>query len=166
MTPLTAYVSRFLEGGLEKSLAGPVLLLEPLKEAPTGPEHEFQFRTESGFGTPVPGKGSPLVLEIRKHKNNAFQRGVTVGRTSNNDLVVDDGSVSRFHAWFQQDRDSGQWSVADAGSKNGTRVGRNRLAPKKPVALRGGDRLRFGKVGATFLLPKDFVALLKDQLKA
>jgi pSer/pThr/pTyr-binding forkhead associated (FHA) protein len=166
VTLLTAYITRYLEGGLEKSLSTPMLLIEPAKEAEVVKDHEFQFQTESGVGTPEPGKGAPYVLEIRKHKNNAFQRGITVGRTGNNDLVIDDGSVSRFHAWFQQDRESGQWSVADAGSKNGTRLGRNRLAPKKLSSVKGGDRLRFGKVGAIFLLPNDFVAVLKSRLNA
>jgi hypothetical protein len=56
--------------------------------------------------------------------------------------------------------------VADAGSKNGTRLWRNRLPAKKLTLLKGGDRLRFGKVGTIFLLPKDFVAVLKTRLNA
>jgi pSer/pThr/pTyr-binding forkhead associated (FHA) protein len=167
VTPLTAYITRYLEGGLEKALSAPMLLVEPSKEELEAAKHEeYQFQTESGVGTPAPGKGAPYVLEVRKHKNNAFQRGITVGRTGNNDLIIDDGSVSRFHAWFQLDRESGLWCVADAGSKNGTRLGRNRLPAKKLTTVKGGDRLRFGKVGTIFLLPKDFVAVLKTRLNA
>ena len=164
MKPLSAYLSRLLDGSLEKSLSGPLLWVEPKlppgKVAPT-----FQFRTDSGVGTPTPAEGDPYVLEIRKHKNNAFQRGITVGRTANNDLVVFDGSVSRFHAWFQHDASAGTWALADAGSKNGTKVGRTRLPAKKPQILKGGERLRFGKVEATFLMPRDFVAALTERLK-
>lgn len=163
MTPLHAYLTRFLEGALEKTLEVPVLVLEP-RPPKEGGEH--QFRTESGVGTPAPGEAGTFVLEIRKQKNNAFQRGITLGRTANNDLVVVDGSISRFHAWFHQDRRSGAWSVADAGSKNGTRVRGVKLEPKKPAALVGGERLRFGKVDAKFLTPPQLVALIKARMSS
>jgi pSer/pThr/pTyr-binding forkhead associated (FHA) protein len=163
MMPLTAYLRRFLDGALEKSMKGPVLVVEPRATKMNDPS-EHQFRTESGVGTPMPGDGETYVLEIRKHKNNAFQRGVTLGRTSNNDLVVPDGSVSRFHAWFQQDPETGAWCIADSGSKNGTKVGSTRLLPKKPAPLKGGERLRFGKVDARFCQPRDLVVLLKARM--
>ena len=73
---------------------------------PSGPEDsadDYQFRTQSGQEVTAIGGGDPLAAVIEKSKDNAFQRRVTVGRTANNDIVLEDASVSRFHAWFQDD---------------------------------------------------------------
>jgi hypothetical protein len=168
VTSLTSYVSRFLQGEaqLEKAIGGPVLLVQPrVPSHVSEDDSEYQFKTESGVTTPTPGfDGEACVLEVRKQKDNAFQRGVTLGRTGNNDLVIDDGSVSRFHAWFQWDADARCWSVADAGSRNGTRVDREKLPPKRLTVLRGGERLRFGKVDATFLMPRAFLSVIRSRL--
>ncbi len=78
---------------------------------------------------------------------------VSVGRTANNDVSFSDVTVSRFHAFFKQDRE-GVWRVQDAGSKNGTRLNGRIVPPQgggEAVAVRSGDDLRFGSVELTFL---------------
>lgn len=102
----------------------------------------------------------PLLLSIQKVKENAFRRGITIGRTPNNDLVVAHASVSRFHAWFQQGED-GSWWVADAGSKNGTELGSRALVARQRHKLTGGERLRFGSVTAWFLIPEKLLERLQ-----
>jgi hypothetical protein len=164
MTPLSAYVSRLLEGGLERSLPGPVLVVELPRKDGEEPSGDYQFRTASGTGAPDAAAGEPGVLEVTKHKDNAFRRGVTVGRTRNNDLVIDDASVSRFHAWLEKDPGGKGWSVADAGSKNGTRVAGKRLTPKRLVSVSNGERLRFGHIDTVFYEPKAFVDFLRRQM--
>jgi DNA ligase (NAD+) len=49
-----------------------------------------------------------------------FPDRITIGRTSNNDVVINDSSVSRLHAYVRREGD--KWVVADAGSKNGTKL--------------------------------------------
>ncbi|MHB8874209.1 MAG: FHA domain-containing protein [Myxococcaceae bacterium] len=162
---LTTYVTRFLDDpvALERSLRAPVLLYEPPDDEDNEPSiSQRRFKTMSGVGGPILGSGEPLILRVRKEKDNAFQRGVTIGRTSNNDVVIDDASVSRFHAWFQVD-DAGQWSVLDAGSKNGTHIAGTRLKPKRAAPLPRDTRIRFGQVEVTFLPPKAFLNLLKKR---
>ncbi len=82
-----------------------------------------------------------MLFELKKvpGRPNAFYRwsGVTVGRIDTNDIVVDDGSVSRFHAYFQKDARTGDWHVVDAESKNGTWVG--------PLKLQPNERARIGE---------------------
>jgi hypothetical protein len=88
---------------------------------------------------------------------------VTVGRASNNDVVVNDSSVSRFHAFLKPMGD-GRFAIHDAGSTNGTTVnGTN--APAQgygdPLELKSGDNLHLGQVELTFLDAKalrEFVA--------
>jgi hypothetical protein len=78
---------------------------------------------------------------------------ITLGRTENNDVVLPEVTVSRFHAFFKQD-DTGTMALQDAGSTNGTVVN-NRPVPAQskgpPVPLKSGDNLQFGTVQLTFL---------------
>jgi hypothetical protein len=118
--------------------------------------------TDAGQDMKRPRAGEPLIFMVQKTTgaNNPFAMGITIGRVDNNDLVVDDGSVSRFHAWLQQDERSKEWSLTDAESKNGTWVDGTQAAPRKRMPLTNGTKLKFGDVEMTFFLPdglKDFV---------
>ena len=62
----------------------------------------------------------------------------TIGRAGDNDVVVDDRWVSRYHAEVR--RDQGRYLVVDHDSKNGTLVNGKRIAG--PTALSDGDRLQ------------------------
>lgn len=78
---------------------------------------------------------------------------VTAGRTSKNDVVIPDISVSRFHAYFKCGAD-GTWQVLDAGSTNGTTVNGRSVATKgagAPTDLKPGDSVRLGQMELTFL---------------
>jgi pSer/pThr/pTyr-binding forkhead associated (FHA) protein len=162
---LLTWFNRFTDDPrkLEGRLAGrPVLLYEPPEDEPgeTGDDDDYQFRTQSGIAVPAIGGGEPLAVVVEKTKDNAFQRRVTVGRTSNNDVVLDDASVSRFHAWLQQS-DGGHWSIVDAGSRNGTQVGGRKLAPRTPASLQSGVKVRIGVIELTFFSAEGFVKMLK-----
>jgi hypothetical protein len=54
-----------------------------------------------------------------------------------------DPGVSRQHAELLRQPD-GSWAVRDAGSTNGTFVGRHRLVPGAVMPLTEGDRIRLG----------------------
>ena len=62
------------------------------------------------------------------------------GRHPENDIFLDDVTVSRRHAEFY--RHGGQFAVRDVGSLNGTYVNRDRI---EEVALSGGDEVQIGK---------------------
>ena len=117
-----------------------------------------------------PRSGEPVVFELRKgvDARNGFAMGVTVGRTDSNDVWLDDESVSRFHAYFQQvsQRGAQVWQVVDAESMNGTFLNTFKLPEKKPESLRDGDALRFGDVEVKFLLPEGFKNLLAAPKRA
>lgn len=89
------------------------------------------------------GERTPAVLPVVKVQAT-FPSMITVGRARNNDLVVSDVLVSKFHAFFRQ-LDDGAWALADAGSANGTRIGEVELPPKgAPERLHAGDKITFG----------------------
>jgi len=169
---LLAWFSRYLDGpdNVLRRLAGrPVLVYEPLELPPANPGDsidDFEFRTQSGLELNAIGGGDPLAVVVEKTKDNAFKQRVSIGRTSNNDIVLDDASVSRFHAWLQQEEDTGAWCVVDAGSRNGTTLAGKRLPAKKAVRLSDGQAVKVGAISLVFYSPNGFLAFLKKRASA
>lgn len=100
----------------------------------------------------------PRVLDIEvypliKKAGASFPDRITIGRTSNNDIVVQDHSVSRLHAYVRHS--SGEWIVADAGSKNGSWLRGTVLEARRERALPSRSVLRLGDVDLTFFIAAD-----------
>jgi pSer/pThr/pTyr-binding forkhead associated (FHA) protein len=95
-------------------------------------------------------RGTPNlhILPLVKVPGTPFVDLITLGRTTGNDIRVDDHSVSRFHAFFRQRL--GHWYLCDSGSKNGTRVAGKQLAPRTEAKLQNRDLIHFGSVEASF----------------
>lgn len=72
---------------------------------------------------------------------------VSVGRTSQNQVVLADAGVSSNHARLQVV--NGALCITDLDSTNGTFVNGTKLAPQVPHTLRVGDRLRLGQLDYT-----------------
>jgi len=102
--------------------------------------------TESYTG-PMPG--SPFAAPLVKVQET-FPSMIMLGRTLNNDIVVGDTSISKFHAFFRIGP-GGLVEVADAGSRNGTFVGDQKLVPKQMSRLKAGDRVRFARLAFQLL---------------
>lgn len=131
----------------------------PAEKRPEGFDSE-QVPTHAGSSPSRPGNGDVVVLTLVKQdaRANAFAMGITVGRVATNDVVMDDPSISRFHAYFQHDERKGGWTVTDADSQNGTFVDGKKTAGHQPVA--DGARVTFGSVSTRFLEPEKFFAWL------
>lgn len=71
---------------------------------------------------------------------------VRIGRAAENDIVVDDPSISAFHCEIRVG--DGFFQFKDMGSTNGIRVNGERLPE---AMLCDGDLIRFGKVRARFV---------------
>jgi pSer/pThr/pTyr-binding forkhead associated (FHA) protein len=70
---------------------------------------------------------------------------MTIGRSPETDVFLDDVTVSREHATLV--RRGGGWYLDDAGSLNGTYVNRQRVDSHR---LADGDELQIGKFKLTF----------------
>jgi len=70
---------------------------------------------------------------------------MTIGRSPETDVFLDDVTVSREHATLV--RRSGHWLLDDSGSLNGTYVNRQRVDSHR---LEDGDELQIGKFKLTF----------------
>jgi hypothetical protein len=71
---------------------------------------------------------------------------VSIGRSLDNDVIIDSAEVSRHHARIEV-RD-GQYEIVDLGSTNGTAVNGR---PANHSRLNHGDRITFGTVAVDFL---------------
>ncbi|NBX26343.1 MAG: FHA domain-containing protein [Planctomycetes bacterium] len=78
---------------------------------------------------------------------------ITVGRSSENALVVDADGVSRRHCVVE--RTEGGWQVRDLASRNGVRVNGTRTDRSD---LRNGDRIQVGLAELRFIDPAGAVA--------
>ena len=166
---LASYAIRLLESEPRLSAALEVpLLVWADAEVLAEEDQDRVFQTRGGGALDRPQAGEPVVFELRKQttKVNPFLMGITVGRNDNNDIVLDDPSISRFHAYFQQDARSGGWKLVDAESRNGTWVAPLKLAGNisQPVGDRG--LIRFGDLTMRFLLPGTFLEYLKLQMES
>jgi len=91
------------------------------------------------------GKPREVLLSFANKKRNS------VGRTKENDLDIDDVSVSKSHASLAVNVE-GQLIVADTGSTNGTFVNNVRVPYGKALQIGESDRVKFGTVEVMFEL--------------
>jgi len=71
---------------------------------------------------------------------------MTIGRSPDCDVFLDDVTVSRAHATIT--KTGGGWRIEDQGSLNGTYVNRRRV---EVAVLQDGDDVQIGKYRLTFL---------------
>jgi hypothetical protein len=107
-----------------------------------------------------------LAVSLEKSGRNSFHNMITLGRATNNDVVVEHPSVSKFHAYFRVNPHSQTLTIADAGSSYGTVVDGRQIRKDEPVPLRSGANIRLAdSVRATFLTPADFVDYMHLHLR-
>jgi FHA domain/Protein of unknown function (DUF3662) len=111
-------------------------LLSEIKKSATGEETVFAKFALHG-----------MEKEIRLR----FEPGerLNVGRTRENDLALEDQSVSKLHAALSFNS-AGQLVAADTGSTNGTFINKERLAYGKAFPIGEHDMVTFGTVDVFF----------------
>jgi hypothetical protein len=92
-------------------------------------------------------RGSHAIAPLRRRLETGRPHSdrIAVGRARNNDVVLRDDSISKFHAWFESD-DQGGLYLADARSKNGTQLNGQPLTGADMEQVGVGDELTFGSV--------------------
>jgi len=89
-------------------------------------------------------QGTSVGLEGHRFSLHAGRQ--TIGRRDDNDIVVNEPSVSSAHAWIINQQ--GQYVVMNTLSTNGTFVNDRRV---HEASIKHGDRIRFGQVEFVFL---------------
>lgn len=130
---------------------------------PVGVGASSDDTVEKSKDQPIPTRrsisGPELALyPLVRRPEAPFSDRITIGRTPQSDIVIEDHSVSRQHAYVRQD--GATWLVADAGSKNGSWLRGAALEPRREKVLPSRAVLRFGDVDVTFFLANDLFAAL------
>ena len=124
---------------------------------------------KTGFGKPLPavvsqntpatpagqakGESIEVVLQIEGASRSPRARVASgaepagIGRNSANALIIDDSTVSNFHAALTI-LPNGNLILADRGGSNGTYVNEVAIETGGRCVVRNGDRLKFGDVEA------------------
>jgi pSer/pThr/pTyr-binding forkhead associated (FHA) protein len=109
-------------------------------------------------GMPGLNSGESLAIALL---SRAGDGPVTLGRNAENDLVIDDATLSRAHMRFTRGTD-GRWTVRDLGSSNGTTAdGADARDQARP--LRNGSVIEAGAVRLTFYDAAGFYGRLKQK---
>jgi pSer/pThr/pTyr-binding forkhead associated (FHA) protein len=111
------------------------------------------FEEGTGEAAPTTGVDGAALIELDQVEGTAGRRMhdikegvVTVGRTPQSDIFLDDVTVSRKHAEIE--RNESGFRIRDVGSLNGTYVNRVRV---DAVDLRNGDEIQVGKYRFKFV---------------
>lgn len=91
------------------------------------------------------------IFFVRPTGRSGFPDFVSVGRIQNNDIVLDDASVTKFHAFFRME--NGKLGLCDAGSSNGTTANGKKVPKKGDGVIVPTNKmvLRFGSVELVFV---------------
>ena len=124
--------------------AAPMVPAAPPQPAPMRPGGELVGVAAQPGATEVrtPDDADSLVVTVGSDRRTVHPgQTLTVGRDDDNDLVVDEASVSRHHASLA--REGSRWVLTDPGSSagtwlEGTRVTRTELSGRQQFTL--GDR--------------------------
>ncbi len=99
----------------------------------------------AGPGTRLVSAGESLVIALGAKDGGP---AVRLGRAPENDVVIDDGTLSRRHLVLRKDG-AGGWTIEDAGSSNGTTMNGLRLG-RAPTRIEPGARIEAGAVRLTY----------------
>ena len=156
------------EDGFEKR-HGHAFLLHEGELDPTRRAHRPQatlILSQGGLTSSSPLMPRPsrkvLVYPVKNTGRSPFPRIVTVGRTKNNDIVLADVSISKFHAFFKEE--GGAFVLSDGESRNGTFVEGQRVPTSKqgkPVALTFGQTIKFGALTFRFVAAAELRTLVR-----
>ncbi|MEZ6187972.1 MAG: FHA domain-containing protein [Planctomycetota bacterium] len=103
-----------------------------------------------------------IVPVTKREGSNAFATMITLGRAGNNDVVLQHPSVSKFHAYLRHMGTN--WTVSDAGSRNGTLLDDRKLPPERSFPLYSGAAIVLSEaVSLTFLLGADLYTAVQSK---
>lgn len=127
------------------AMAGGVSLVTQHQKSLVEPRGTSVFDEFPDVKTPVDVEEAviQILLPDQSVKTVTFgQEELTIGRSSDNDLVLEDGKVSRHHARI--DYDGTNYFVVDLNSTNGTYLGTNKLLPGMPEVWPADKPVRIG----------------------
>ena len=90
------------------------------------------------------GEGKPASYLMINNKKVELVAKITIGRDTDNDVVIDNKRASRHHGMIQKIKDA--YCLKDVGSTNGTFVNGRKLPADKYIKLQPGDKITIGNM--------------------
>ncbi len=133
------------------SKCGALLVVDEAGTETTQSYTPEEIDDENGLLDEIAAEGPALVVRsgggrAGEHFNPQAER-TTIGRSPDNDIFLDDVTVSRKHAVLSQN--GNEFLIEDLGSLNGTFVNRRRI--ESPTRLESGDEVQIGKYRLSFI---------------
>jgi hypothetical protein len=107
-------------------------------------------------------EGLAPVIAVRSDRNPRSGL-IALGRSEDNDLMLEHETVSAEHATFIRDPANGHIQLTDLGSTNPTQVNDDELPAGQPRRLADGDKLAFGDCVFVFYTPAGLHRLLSKR---
>lgn len=124
------------------------------------PEIEPQIKEEM-FAAVFSINGIQKTINLQLKTNSRL----SIGRSKENDLTIEDASVSKIHASLVLNSEN-LLLVADTGSTNGTFVNNERIAYGKAFQIGNNDKVKFGNIDVVFRhLPKPTEMLTETETR-
>ena len=134
--------------------AGDYITVDLIKFLVEGPENEQENTVARNFPIVAESGDKPYLLirtgERAGEKVHLSKAHYTVGRTGENDIVLEDSSVSRHHANLIRTSDGG-WKIEDCETTNGTSINGEMVMGGQ---LHHADRIRIGNIKLAFIVPE------------
>jgi FHA domain-containing protein/zinc ribbon protein len=133
------------------SKCGALLVVDEAGTETTQSYTPEEIEDENGLLDEIAAEGPALV--VRSGGGRAGEHFIpqaartTIGRSPDNDIFLDDVTVSRKHAVLSQN--GNEFLIEDLGSLNGTFVNRRRI--ESPMRLESGDEVQIGKYRLSFI---------------
>lgn len=168
---ITAAVRKHTREEFLKQYPSPVLLVQTDQ---MNRERSFKTNTISGATADLaramatgavklsPDVSKYEVLPVTKSKNSPWAGRISIGRARNNDIVIEDASVSKMHAHLIEE--SGSFKIADASSHNGTVVNGHKLEGTASAELKSKDAVVFGAIVTKLLAPTDLYEFVVKEI--
>ena len=135
-----------------------VVVFVPPKES----EQEEHRTKKANLADYIPRGGrlsGMKAISLVKTSRNVFSSKITVGRATNNDVIISAQMISKAHATFVLD-DGNRIKLMDMGSANGTMVNGKKLKKREMVPVGSGDTLTFWRFVFEYQELDAFVRLL------
>ncbi|MGN0740876.1 MAG: FHA domain-containing protein [Treponema sp.] len=106
--------------------------------------------TDSPVGKHIDAISNPSAMSYLLFNKQKIQlvAKITIGRESDNDVVIDNKLASRHHALIQKIRDD--YFLKDEESTNGTYLNGTKIPAGKYVKLNRGDKITIGSANLVF----------------
>ncbi len=104
----------------------------------------FIIESDKKFSVSKTGISSAIFILRKKDFSEDASNVFTIGRNANNDIVIPDYSISKFHATITMFH--GRYFIEDLGSTNGIKVNDNQIGVNTKVQLSLNASVAFGRI--------------------